>query len=94
MDASILIVTRNRKNDLEKTLSILKHQINTQEQEVLVFIDGSEDDTILLKKKFSWVNWFSSKKSIGASRARYELYKKANGKLLFGFDDDAHPFPC
>jgi len=91
MDASILIVTRNRKNDLEKTLSILKHQINTQEQEVLVFIDGSEDDTILLKKKFSWVNWFSSKKSIGASRARYELYKKANGKLLFGFDDDAHP---
>nr|WP_238568299.1 glycosyltransferase family 2 protein [Algibacter lectus] len=58
--------------------------------EVLVFVDGcSKTETIT--NDFDWVNWTVSKKSISASPARHILYKKAQGDLFVGLDDDAHP---
>lgn len=91
MQASILIVTKNRKNELEITLKVLARQIDLSIHEVLVFLDGCTDDTVTLKSNMPWVKWFSSEKSIGASAARNSLYLHAKGMFFIGLDDDAHP---
>lgn len=90
MKASILIVTKNRFSDLDLTLSRLIGIINLKEVELLVLVDGSEDETYKLQEKFKAVNWTILKKSVGASYARSLLYKKANGNIFIGLDDDAH----
>ncbi|MBT0608453.1 glycosyltransferase family 2 protein [Aequorivita echinoideorum] len=89
MDTSICIVSKNRKDDLDKTLSILKDI--TDISEILVFLDGCTDNSSSLKIKYPQVKWYGSEKSIGASPARKHIYAEATGELLFGFDDDAHP---
>jgi len=90
MQVSILIVTKNRPKDLVFTLSKLYDLIDLSKHEVLVFIDGCSI-TENLVKDYTWVVWDVSKKSIGASPARNQLYKKAKGDYYIGFDDDAHP---
>lgn len=91
MRASILIVSKNRKEDLFKTLNILDSLIVKYEVEVLVFLDGCTDDSRNLKKEFTWVKWFVSENSIGASAARHQIYPLAVSDILIGLDDDAHP---
>jgi GT2 family glycosyltransferase len=91
MQASIVIVSKNRKEELDKTLQILEKLIDFSNHEVLVFLDGCSDGSELLKTQFKWVIWDGSEKSIGASGARNALYPKAKGTYLIGLDDDAHP---
>ena len=91
IEASILIVSKNRKSELEKTISILETFIDKEKHELLVFLDGCNDNSIALKKKKSWILWEVSNTNIGASRARNILYKQAKGEILIGLDDDAHP---
>ena len=91
MEASVLIVSRNRKEELSKTLRILEDYIDYKKHEIRVFLDGCTDGSEKLLNDFEYIHWFSSEESIGASKARNMLYKTALGKLLFGFDDDAHP---
>ncbi len=90
MEVSILIVTKNRPNELRLTLNKLKSNINTAIHEVLVFIDGCSETEMLISE-FDWVSWEVSEKSISASPARNKLYQKAIGKIFIGFDDDAYP---
>lgn len=91
MKASILIVSKNRKKDLIKTLSVIASLIDKTEVEVLVFLDGCTDDSQNLQHELSWVRWFISEKSMGASAARHQIYPLANSDILIGLDDDAHP---
>jgi GT2 family glycosyltransferase len=91
MKASILIVSKNRKADLVKTLKILDLQINKSEVEVLVYLDGCNDNSTDLQNELTWVRWFGSSKSIGASAARHQIYPIAEAEILIGLDDDAHP---
>lgn len=91
MQVSIVIVSKNRKEELEKTLLILEKLIDFSIHEVLVFLDGCSDGSAILKNQFKWVIWEVSEKSIGASAARNALYPKARGEFLIGLDDDAHP---
>lgn len=87
---SILIVTKNRAEELAFTVNKINKLFDVTMHEVLVFIDGCEA-TELIKENFSWVKWFGVSKSIGASPARNMLYKNAVGTILIGLDDDAHP---
>jgi GT2 family glycosyltransferase len=90
MELSILIVTRNRPDELEITLNKLFGLLNFSIHEILVFIDGCNKTEFLIKK-YPWVKWENSKICISASPARNKLYKKAKGKIFIGLDDDAHP---
>ena len=76
---------------MEKTLLILHEYLKDSRSEILVFLDGCSDSSEDLIQMFPNCHWEVSKKSIGASPARNSLYKKAQGTLIFGFDDDAHP---
>lgn len=91
MRASVLIVSKNRKEDLSNTLRILDSIVDKSEIEVLVFLDGCTDHSQDLQKEIPRVRWFSSEKSIGASAARHQIYPLANSEILIGLDDDAHP---
>lgn len=91
MQVSILIVSKNRREELSKTLRILEKLIDFSIHEVLVFLDGCTDGSELLQNEFKWVLWNISEKSIGASGARNRLYPKGKGDYLIGLDDDAHP---
>ncbi|OEY71655.1 glycosyltransferase family 2 protein [Salegentibacter salarius] len=91
MEASVLIVSKDRFSELQKTLKILHDYLNLKDQEILVFLDGCIDESEKLIKLFPFVKWEISPETLGASRARNILYKKAKGKILFGLDDDAHP---
>lgn len=91
MTASILIVSKNRKEELDKTLNILEGFVDKEVHEIKVFLDGCTDNSIELKQKYPWICWEESEFSLGASKARSILYANALGDLLFGFDDDSHP---
>lgn len=91
MKVSLLIVSKNRKSELKKTLLVLEKIIDFSIHEVLILLDGCTDDSVFLKTEFDWANWTVLNKSIGASPARNILYKKAKGQILIGLDDDAHP---
>lgn len=91
IEASILIVSKNRKSELQRTLEILKERIDKKIHEVRVFLDGPTENAVELQNQFPWVHWLSSSRCIGASPARNILFRKAVGRILFGFDDDAHP---
>ncbi len=90
MEVSILIVTRNRPEELEITLNKLVGLLDLSIHEVLVFIDGCKKTEVLIAK-YPWVQWENSAIAISASPARNKLYKKAKGKIFIGLDDDAHP---
>lgn len=90
MKLSALIVTKNRSQELEVTLKKLSLVLDSEQTEILIFIDGCKE-THQLIAKYDWVKWFFNEKSIGASPARNLLYKKAQGDILIGLDDDAHP---
>ncbi|MEX0598766.1 MAG: glycosyltransferase [Candidatus Paceibacterota bacterium] len=91
MQASILIVSKNRKQDLVKTLNIIDSLIDKIQVEVLVFLDGCTDASENLIDEFKWVEFFVSEKSMGASAARHKIYSITNSDILIGLDDDAHP---
>lgn len=90
MEISMLIVTKNRPDDLEITLNRLMGLLDLTRHEVLVFIDGCKKTEMLIAK-YQWVQWENSAISISASPARNKLYKKAKGIIFIGLDDDAHP---
>ena len=91
METSLLIISKNRKVELDYTLHVLDKIIDFSNNEILVFLDGCTDDSSTLKEKYKRVRWFEESKNIGASAARHFLYPKAYGKFLIGLDDDAHP---
>jgi GT2 family glycosyltransferase len=90
MEASILIVAKNRPEELEITLNKLFGLLDLSIHEVLVFIDGCKKTEFLIAK-YPWVQWENSAISLSASPARNKLYKKAKGEIFIGLDDDAHP---
>ncbi|MFE3871890.1 glycosyltransferase family 2 protein [Flavobacterium sp. ZS1P70] len=91
MKASILIISKNRKEELSVTLNRIGTLVDISIYEVLVLLDGCSDGSEELVHQFNWVIWTVLSKSIGASAARHTLYPKAQGEFLIGLDDDAHP---
>ena len=90
MQASILIVSHNRSDELRQTLSILEGQIDKTKVEIIVYLDGCTDDSASLQQAFPWSHWILSPACIGASAARAKLYPMAQSEIIIGMDDDAH----
>lgn len=91
MRSSILIVTKNRKKALQKTIAIVLPLLDQKQDEFLIFLDGCTDDSSELIEKYPEIKWINNATSVGASKARNILYNKARGTYFIGLDDDAHP---
>jgi GT2 family glycosyltransferase len=91
MKISIVIVSKNRKEDLRYTLNKINFALDLRVHEVLVLLDGCDDGSEILMDEFDWVSWTCLSTSVGASKARKLLYEKAIGDYFIGLDDDAHP---
>ncbi|MEL7025816.1 MAG: glycosyltransferase [Pseudomonadota bacterium] len=91
--ASVFIPTRNRADVLRRTLpSILNQSIGSDEYEVIVVDDDSDDDTadVLASCNHPRLVWWSRRRNSpsGISHGRNEAIDRSRGQILLSTDDD------
>jgi glycosyltransferase involved in cell wall biosynthesis len=87
-DASIVIVTKNRKDDLRAALRSAVDQ--TADIEVIVIDDGSSDGTqTMVCEEFPQVRFYRSEESQGYIGQRNRGAELAKAPIIISIDDDA-----
>jgi len=87
LTVSIVITSKDRKQELAKCLESCKNLSNVNE--ILVFDDGSSDNTFsFIKERFPFVNILRSEKSLGLINARTYCASLAKGNIIVSIDDD------
>ena len=89
VEATIVIVTRNREKLLKKCLDSLKGERNAG-YELVVVDNASEDNTQKILSKYKNVTRIINKNNIGVAAARNKGAAKANGKYIIFLDDDTY----
>ena len=86
--ASIIITTKNRKEELRAAIaSALKQSV---QPEVIVMDDGSTDGTAeMVRAEFPFVRLECSAESLGYIVQRNRAARLASGEIIFSMDDDA-----
>jgi glycosyltransferase involved in cell wall biosynthesis len=88
MKASIVITTKNRKNELRTAVASALRQ--TGDVEVIVLDDGSTDGTAeMVREEFPQVLLERSATSRGYVEQRNRGAARASGDVIFSIDDDA-----
>lgn len=91
MDTTLVITTKNRKEDLRSALRSAVRQ--TANLEILVMDDGSTDETPeLVAREFPGVRLIRSELSVGYIEQRNRAAAQARGRFIVSLDDDAE-FP-
>lgn len=86
-DASVVITTLNRKDDLRRLLGCLADQ--TVRIDTIVIDDGSCDGTSeMVRREFPCVRSFRSEVPQGSARQRNYATSLAKSDIVFSFDDD------
>lgn len=87
-DASVVIITKNRREALRDALRTSLSQ--TGSREVLVIDDGSTDGTAdMVAAEFAEARLMRSDSSIGYIRQRNRGAQAARGRIIVSIDDDA-----
>ena len=88
MQASIVITTKNRKDELRSAINSALQQ--TGDAEIIVIDDGSTDGTSnMVKSEFPEVRLVRCETSSGYIAQRNRGAELANGDVIFSIDDDA-----
>jgi glycosyltransferase involved in cell wall biosynthesis len=88
MKASVVIITRNRKNELRNAVASALRQ--TGDVEIIVIDDGSTDGTAkMVRGEFPQVRLERSELSRGLVEQRNRGAALALGDIIFSIDDDA-----
>lgn len=88
MQASVLITTKNRREELRRALESVRAQ--TIEPDVLVIDDGSTDGTAeMILGEFPEVRLHRSERSLGLVVQRNTGMRLARGRVVVSVDDDA-----
>jgi len=88
---SILITTKNRKDDLAFTLSKIQYLIDRSDVECVVFDDGSTDGTSeFLKQSYPKIILHSNTFSKGYLYCRNKMLNETKADFAISLDDDAH----
>lgn len=91
MTFSIMITTRNRCDDLRRTLERLQ-QLQPAPLEVLVCADGCTDDTVsFVSTHFPAVRFRVHAQGLGSVGSRDRLLREAKGDWVLSLDDDSYP---
>lgn len=85
---SVIILTRNRREDLILCLESLARQSHPR-FETLVFDNGSADGTReTVAQRFAWARYLRSETNLGTSLSRNLAVSLTRGKYLWFLDDD------
>ena len=88
MKTSLIISTKNRKEDLRR--AVVSCLAQKGHHEVIVVDDGSSDGTSeLVRREFPDVRLIRSEQSLGCVAQRNRAAQLALGDILFSIDDDA-----
>jgi glycosyltransferase involved in cell wall biosynthesis len=88
IDATVVITTKDRKQDLRRAVQSAVDQ--TADPEVLVVDDGSSDGTSrMIREEFPGVRVHREENSAGLIVRRNQGARMANGSIIFSIDDDA-----
>ncbi|KAF2333117.1 glycosyltransferase family 2 protein [Flavobacterium daemonense] len=88
---SILITTKNRKDDLAFTLIKIQHLLTRNDVECVVFDDGSTDETsTFIKENYPDIILFQNEFSKGLIHCRNQMLNKTSASYAISLDDDAH----
>jgi len=95
---SVFIPTRNRGHVIGAALeTILNQDLGSEEYEVIVVDDDSDDDTVEVLKRISHprLTWWTRKREgeTALVHARNEAIEAARGRLLVSTDDDCFVAP-
>lgn len=90
MDLSIIIVSFNTKELLEKCLTSFFRFLKGISFEVIVVDNASTDGSVQVAKSFKGVKVIENKKNLGFGTANNQGAKTAIGKWLFFFNSDAY----
>ncbi len=86
---TFMIATRNRVDELEKTLAACLAQ-DFSSYEILVVDDASSDGTFeRVRTRFPHVNIVRRERNQGSIAARNDIVRRAKGKYIIGLDDDS-----
>ncbi|MFA5411470.1 MAG: glycosyltransferase [Candidatus Omnitrophota bacterium] len=88
--ATIIVVTRNRLEILEKMLKETRRQEDYAGLEIIVANDAGEIDIKdRLKSSFPEINFINFPRRLGLVESRNRLFKEAKGDFVFFLDDDS-----
>jgi GT2 family glycosyltransferase len=88
---SILITTKNRKDDLAFTLQKIQNLLNRDEVVCVVFDDGSTDGTSdFIKQNYPQIMLHTNETSKGYLYCRNKMLNEAKTDFSISLDDDAH----
>ena len=91
MKVSILITTKNRKDDLAFTLYKIRFLFKQSNLECVVYDDGSIDGTFeFLKVNYPEIILYSNKSSKGYLYCRNKMLNETKADFAISLDDDAH----
>ena len=91
MTVSVMITTRNRAEDLKRTLHTLR-QLAPAPLEVLITADGCTDNTVqVAKSEAPNAKLIINGQGRGSVASRDRMMREATGDLVFALDDDSYP---
>ncbi len=91
MTVSVIITTRDRATDLQRTCDVVM-QLRPAPNEVLVTADGCTDGTVdMLADKFPEITLIANQQAIGSVASRDRMIRQARGDLVLALDDDSYP---
>lgn len=91
MTVSIMITTRNRIEDLKRTLRVLS-TLNPPPDEIIVTADGCTDGTTdFVESEFPNVKLIVNGRTLGSVASRDRMMRESRDDLVLGLDDDSYP---
>ena len=91
MTVSVIITTRDRATDLQRTCDVVM-RLRPAPIEVLVTADGCTDGTAdMVADKFPEIMLIANQTAIGSVASRDRMIRQARGDLVLALDDDSYP---
>lgn len=88
---SVMIATRNRRDELRETLTELA-KLRPKSAEIIICADGSTDDTVdMLRNEFPDSKVIENKTRLGSVASRDRMLRLAVGDIVLSLDDDSYP---
>jgi GT2 family glycosyltransferase len=88
---SVMITTKNRLEDLRRTVQVLKN-LRPQPQEILITADGCTDGTTdFVRSELPQAKLVVNAMGQGSVASRDHMMRTASGDLVLALDDDSYP---